>query len=80
MTVISWALDGQARLTREVPMDTKDKRLLDVEDQARMLNISERGLYRLARSGEIPFHRVGGQLRFDPDEVLEATRGKPTSA
>jgi excisionase family DNA binding protein len=56
---------------------TDEKRLLDLEEAARMLNVSERGLRHLATTGQVPFHRVGSQLRFDPDEVLDATRGKP---
>jgi excisionase family DNA binding protein len=55
-----------------------EKRLLSIEETARMLNVSERGIRRLVHSDELPFHRVGDQLRFDPDEVLDATRGKPS--
>jgi excisionase family DNA binding protein len=58
-------------------MDAKDKRLLDLEEAARMLKVSARGLRRLVSGGELPFHRVGSQLRFDPDELLDATRGNP---
>lgn len=56
---------------------TSEKRLLDLEEAARMLNISSRGLRHLAATGSVPYHRVGRQLRFDPDELLEATRAKP---
>jgi excisionase family DNA binding protein len=43
---------------------------------AALLNISERGLYRLVESGKVPHYRVGGQLRFDSAEVLQALRGR----
>jgi excisionase family DNA binding protein len=58
-------------------MVTKIKGLLDLKQAAALLKVSERGLRRLAQSGELPFHRVGRQLRFDPDELLDATRSKP---
>lgn len=54
-----------------------EKRLLDLGEAARMLKVSERGLRHLAATGKVPFHRVGIQLRFDPDELLASTRGKP---
>jgi excisionase family DNA binding protein len=50
------------------------KQLQDVGPTAELLNISVRGVYRLVAEGKIPFHRVGRQLRFDPEEVLAATR------
>jgi excisionase family DNA binding protein len=56
---------------------TDEKRLLDLEEAAWLLKVSERGLRHLAANGKVPFHRVGSQLRFDPDEILDATRGKP---
>ena len=44
------------------------------EDVARLLKISERSVYRLAASGEIPSYRVGGKIRFDLAEVAETVR------
>ena len=58
-------------------METKDEPLLGPEEAARLLKVSDRGLRRLVSAGALPFHRVGSQLRFDRDELLEATRGKP---
>ena len=57
-------------------MDAKDTPLLDPEEAARLLKVSDRGLRRLVSAGRLPFHRVGSQLRFDRDELLAATRGK----
>ncbi len=50
------------------------------EDVARLLNISERSVYRLAANGEIPSYKVGGRLRFDLAEVAAAVRAtrRPT--
>lgn len=58
-------------------MDDREKRLLDLDEAAQLLKVSARGLRRLAATGELPFHRVGSQLRFDRDELLDATRGLP---
>lgn len=58
-------------------MVTKARGLLDLKEAAQLLKVSERGLRRLVLSGDLPFHRVGRQLRFDADELLGATRGKP---
>lgn len=45
-----------------------------VGDVAQLLDKSERSIYRLAASGEIPSYRVGGELRFDLAEVAAAVR------
>jgi excisionase family DNA binding protein len=46
----------------------------EVEDVAQLLKVSERSVYRLAASGEIPSYRVGGKLRFDLSEIAAAVR------
>ena len=46
----------------------------EVEDIAQLLRVSERSVYRLAASGEIPSYRIGGKLRFDRAEVAETVR------
>ncbi len=56
---------------------TGQKPLLDLSEAAAMLKVSERGLRHLVAARKIPFHRVGRQLRFDSDELLDATRGTP---
>lgn len=58
-------------------MDAKDEQLLNPEEARKLLNVSDRGLRRLVAAGKLPFHRVGTQLRFDRDELLDATRGTP---
>jgi excisionase family DNA binding protein len=43
--------------------------LVTIEDVAARLAISKTGVYRLVARHAIPFHRVGGLLRFDVDEI-----------
>lgn len=57
-------------------MSAERKALIDPEAVAQLLGISVRGVYRLASAGELPFHRVGRQMRFNPDELLAATRAQ----
>lgn len=42
---------------------------LSVKDMARLLNVSEKTIYRMIRSETIPCFRVGGQWRFDRGEI-----------
>jgi len=42
---------------------------LSVKDVAKLLNISEKTIYRMIRSETIPCFRVGGQWRFDRREI-----------
>ena len=41
---------------------------------ARKLNISRVTVRRLVRRGKLPHVRVGGQVRFDLDEVMESLK------
>lgn len=54
---------------------------LKVRDVARLLNVSEDTVYRLAREGSLPVHRVGEQYRFNRVELQEwaATHGHRVS-
>ncbi len=44
---------------------------LTVRDAARLLEVSEKTIYRWARKGEVPFTRVNDQYRFHRVELLE---------
>jgi PTS system nitrogen regulatory IIA component len=44
---------------------------LSVRDIARLLNVSEKTIYRWVKRGEIPAYRVGEQYRFNRLEILE---------
>ena len=50
---------------------------LSVKDVAKLLNISEKTIYRMIKDEMIPCFRVGGQWRFDRREInswIEDTR------
>jgi excisionase family DNA binding protein len=44
---------------------------LDVPAIAEQLGTSRDHVRRMARSGRIPHFRIGGFIRFDPDEITE---------
>lgn len=43
--------------------------LLSLCDVAKVLGISESGVYRLVRGGELPRVKVGNRTLFDPEDV-----------
>jgi PTS system nitrogen regulatory IIA component len=45
--------------------------LLTVKDITKILNVSEKTIYRWVKSGQIPTYRVGEQYRFNRLEILE---------
>jgi PTS system nitrogen regulatory IIA component len=44
---------------------------LSVRDSARLLNVSEKTIYRWVRQGKLPAYRVNEQYRFNRAELLE---------
>jgi excisionase family DNA binding protein len=44
-------------------------RLWDVNDVARYLGVSKSWVYHRAEAGLLPYRRVGGLLRFEPDRI-----------
>jgi excisionase family DNA binding protein len=42
-----------------------------VEKVAVFLELSESKVYKMAKKGLIPCHRVGRSLRFHPDEIVQ---------
>ena len=55
-------------------------RLLTAKELAAALQLNEQTVYRLARSGEIPFVRIGKKaIRFDLERVREAWATPPPS-
>ncbi|MCA8949114.1 MAG: helix-turn-helix domain-containing protein [Planctomycetes bacterium] len=56
--------------------DTDNKRLVDGGILARVLATSPNQVRRLEKEGAIPSYRVGSQVRFDVQEVLDALRAK----
>lgn len=45
--------------------------LLTIKEVSNILKISESTLYRWVHKKEIPFVKLGGKLRFSPDEIQE---------
>jgi excisionase family DNA binding protein len=56
-----------------------DDDLWDVADVARYLKVSEATVRNLIRDGEMPFRRVGGLIRFVPDEVRRWVSTQPAA-
>jgi len=50
-------------------MCLKIRRLLSVKDVARMLAVNRFRVYEWVRLGKIPFLRLVGGIRFDPEEI-----------
>ena len=48
-----------------------DEEILDVEGAARVLGVSTRTIYALARKGEIPAMRVGREWRFARKNLVD---------
>ena len=46
-------------------------KLLTVEDIAELFQTSTSTIYRWVHKREIPFVKLGGKLRFSPDEIQE---------
>jgi len=45
-------------------------------DLAAILGVDDKHIYRMAARGQIPSFRVGGAVRFDPQEVAKWLRTK----
>ena len=44
--------------------------LVTTNELSRMFRISPAGVYRLVAQRKIPFHKVGGSIRFDKMDIL----------
>jgi excisionase family DNA binding protein len=53
------------------------ERLWDANDVAAYLHVSRSWVYHRAESGELPYLRVGGLLRFEREAILAFARGEP---
>lgn len=52
--------------------------LWNIQQVARLLGLSDRTVYQMARDGRLPARRIGGRWRFRPEEV-EQWLSSPTS-
>jgi excisionase family DNA binding protein len=57
-----------------------DDTLWTVKDVARYLRLSESWVYLHVDKGDLPYLRVGGLLRFDPEAVRRYAREGASSA
>jgi len=48
--------------------------LVTIKRAAEELGLSPKTLYGLTQKKAIPFHKIGGALRFDVEEIKKATR------
>lgn len=48
--------------------------LMSARQVAELLNVSEFTVYRLAKKNELPSYTIGGQIRFDKEELLKHIR------
>ncbi len=65
------ALPGLLKPTREERVELMDSEILDIEGAARMLGVSTRTIYNLARKGEIPAMKVGREWRFARRNIVD---------
>jgi excisionase family DNA binding protein len=49
---------------------------IKVADLAGILGVDDKHIYRLAARGQIPSFRIGGAVRFDPQEVAKWLRAR----
>jgi len=48
-----------------------DHEIFDIDAAAEFLSIKKRTMYKLAKQGEIPAVKIGGQWRFYREKLLE---------
>ncbi|MBK8131048.1 MAG: helix-turn-helix domain-containing protein [bacterium] len=56
---------------------TATESLWTVDDVAAYLRVAVQSVYRWASQNKIPCRKVGGSLRFEPEEVKDWTAAKP---
>ena len=52
------------------------EQLWDANDVADFLKVSRSWVYQKAEAGLLPYLKVGGLLRFDPEEILAYSRAR----
>ncbi len=45
--------------------------IMDIDAASDFLNIKKRTIYKLAKDGEIPAIKIGGQWRFSKQQLIE---------
>ncbi len=54
--------------------------LWNAKDVARFLKVSRSWVYQKAEAGVLPYLRIGGLVRFEPETVRAWARGEPLPA
>ena len=72
----------EARMIQNITAGLADSKssekpnLLNVQEVADMLRVSNQTVYNMLRDGRLAAHKIGKEWRFAKDEVYEAMRGK----
>jgi excisionase family DNA binding protein len=53
------------------PMETET--LISMSAASKLYNVSRKTIERLIKRGEVPYHRIGRQIRISPNDLLRAT-------
>lgn len=56
-------------MTIESNADIKSKAFFTPDELAEFLSVSKATVYRLVGRRELPFHRIGGMLRFKKQDI-----------
>ena len=54
----------------------KVEELKSIKEVSSMLGVRYQTLYRALKRGEIPFYRIGRAIRLNPEEVIQAVKGR----
>ena len=67
---------AKKRAKRRIRVVPQDKEILNAQEAAIVLGISERLLFRLARDGEVPGKKLGREWRFLRSAIRNAISGQ----
>lgn len=54
--------------------EMQEEKLLNAQELAVALGLSQETIYRRTREGSIPYHEIGGAYRFLLSEIIAATK------
>ena len=58
------------------PLVFENQQVGDVRKAAQILGVSTRTVYRLTKSGALPYRKVGNQIRFLLPQLIEWLKGE----
>jgi excisionase family DNA binding protein len=61
-----------------VQMLQNQTKVLRAREVAKLFEVTPQHIYKMAASGRIPFFRVAGAIRFDPQELARWLRHSPS--